>query len=791
LHAVIHIRPPSPSIAGTYQHEQLDMNAHRLRLLPLLLILLLASGVAAADADPRLRERLMPFLPATPVVPVAPMDDESTTAAAGETTSSQIEPPVVEPDPSLFSPRLLAELYDHRKFALSWTDPQLHELFALATASRDDGFDPADFRADELESLINAGGLAALTGSERADADLLLSDALLRYVHHFRFGKYDPKRIRGAQAFTPAIDAEQLRADIDATLDAPDLSDHLAKTISQPFFYRNLKRAYQRYRKLLDDGGTAPIPAGTNLETGMRDPRVPLIRTRLARLDDWRGTSAADPEQYDEAIAEAVREFQRRSGLTADGVVGPRTLAALNKSIDKDGLALIRANLERMRWLYDRLGDDFVFVDVTAFHLGLYRDNELEWSTRVVVGTRKDQTPMFRDEMEYVVFNPTWSVPVSIQKTMGRVGSKYQVVDRRTGRRVSGVNSSDYRRYRIVQPAGPGNALGRVKFIFPNNHAVYLHDTPSKHLFAHSERAYSHGCIRVKDPLDLADHVLDTPNWDQAEVNRVVNRGRTRYVHLDDHLQVLIYYLTAMADADGRVGFRHDIYGRDATLLKVMQGPASPPRLVWPEPEAEDDPAAETAPEATSEPAPTTPSPSATPEPTLRSAEALDAPSDQASAPEAVEGTDNPADTPDAIADGTPQPPEPAANIAEREPKPAPPSADPGPQPSATVDTQRTHPAQPSGDAEQPREPLAAVTEEAAEPPELPASTPAAAPSETQSGQVAVKATPDPASLPAPRPSLLAANGDVKPKAARKAPEDPLLELFPVSPGMPAEPADD
>jgi len=755
------------------------MNHHRPRLVPLLLTLLLTSGIVAADADPRLQERLTPFLPTPPVEPAAPdapPDDQPDAAVPDESPTSQAEEPTVEPDPSLYSPRLLAELYAQRDFALSWSDPQLHALLALAMASRDDGFEPSDFRAEEIQSLINAGGLGALTGSERADADLLLSDALLRYIHHFRFGKYDPKRIRGAWAYTPAVDAEQLRGDIDAALDAPDLSDHLAKTIPQPFFYRNLKRAYQRYRKLLHDGAAELIPAGTNLKTGMYDPRVPMIRTRLARIDDWRGAPSDDPEQYDEAVTEAVRDFQRRSGLAADGVVGPRTLAALNKSIDEDGLALIRANLERMRWLYDRLGDDFVFVDVAAFHLELYRGNQLEWRTRVVVGTRKDQTPMFRDEMEYVVFNPTWSVPASIQKTMGRVGSKYQVVDRRTGRRVSGVNAADHRRYRIVQPAGPGNALGRVKFIFPNNHAVYLHDTPSKHLFGRSERAYSHGCIRVKDPLDLADHVLDAPDWDQSAVKRVVNRGRTRYVHLDDHLQVLIYYLTAMADADGRVGFRRDIYGRDATLLKVMQGPASPARLVWPEPEDDPEPETDAPAEASPEPpAPAAPSPTPEPGPTLRHAEAGDTQEAQGGAAKAPGTEGNHGDTPAAVATEEPQRPESTAEIAPQEPKPA--------EPFSNDTAEGEQPEQSAGVAGQRPEPPSTrvAAQDHAQPPQPVTSTPTASASKPPETQAAPE--PKPAQAPPARPSLLAANGSVKRKTTPTKPQEPLLpELFPATP---------
>jgi hypothetical protein len=163
---------------------------------------------------------------------------------------------------------------------------------------------------------------------------------------------------------------------------------------------------------------------------------------------------------------------------------------------------------------------------------------------------------------------------------MRGVPSSYKVIDRRTGRRVYPSNPTNSR-YRLVQPPGPKNALGRVKFMFPNGHAIYLHDTPSRHLFARSQRSYSHGCVRVENPLDLAQEVLNKPSWDRAAIDRVVKRGRTRYVNLDEHLPVLLYYLTARADEHGRVGFRRDLYGRDRTLFAAMEEPADAGRLVF------------------------------------------------------------------------------------------------------------------------------------------------------------------------------------------------------------------
>jgi murein L,D-transpeptidase YcbB/YkuD len=568
-----------------------------------------------------------------PLALVAPASADSVLRQQAERLHDAEAPAVL--DIPLFSGRLLAEFYAERDYRAAWDAERARVLLKLARQSRDDGFEPDDFHATAIARLIESGQLETVLASEkvdgsgarpevgsgagseaalasgtetgleieivthahsdadarmaRADADLLLSDALLRYVHHFRFGKYNPRHINRDWIFVDKADADGLKADMALVLAAPDLDSELAALLPSPSFYRHLKKGYRRYLDIADHGGWQVIPGGVNLSVGMRDPRVSLIRERLAVTDGFQSGSLADPDVYDQTLADAVKGFQQRSGLSPDAVIGPNTLRALNHPLD-DRLLTIRANLERMRWLYNDLPADYLFVDVAAFRLHLIRNNEEVWNTRVVIGTPEDQTPMFRDELEHIVFNPTWSVPVSIQKKMGGVSSRYEVIDRRTGRKVSGVNASDYKRYRIVQPAGPSNALGQVKFMFPNGHAIYLHDTPSKHLFSRSSRAYSHGCIRVQNPLTLAEQVLNKPNWGQAEINRVVKRGSTRYVHLDEHLPVLLYYLTALADDQGRVGFRRDVYKRDQRLFAVLDQPAHGNRIAFREPPIENGP---------------------------------------------------------------------------------------------------------------------------------------------------------------------------------------------------------
>jgi murein L,D-transpeptidase YcbB/YkuD len=542
----------------------------------LALLLLAVVGNAAAD----LRDTLSPFVGSAELsgeVQDHASDPDHAPVAVPP------EPPVIafgEMRLELFSPRLLAEFYADREYRRAWDVRRARSMLERARKSREDGFLPADFHADAIAAILDSGELRSADPARRDTAELLLADALLRYVHHFRFGKHNPERVNRGWTFVKPADAELLKADMAQALSAADMAAELAARLPSPDFYRNLKKGFRRYLAVADRGGWQDIPGGRNLSVGVRDPRVPLVREHLAVVDGYEPGLVAEPEVYDADLAAAVKGFQRRSGLGADGVVGPNTLRALNQPLDERLLAM-RANLERMRWLYNDLPPDYLFVDLTAFDLYLVRGNEEVWRTKGIIGTVEDQTPMFRDEMEYLVFNPTWTVPRSIEKKFKGVPAGYKRV--RSGGQ-----------YYLVQQPGPRNALGRVKFMFPNGHAIYLHDTPSRYLFNRSRRAYSHGCIRVHQPLTLAQQVLNEPAWSEAAINRVVRRGKTRWVHLDEHLPVLLYYLTAKADDQGRVGFRRDIYNRDRRLIAALDEPVDgAQRIAFAEPEPEpvpDDP---------------------------------------------------------------------------------------------------------------------------------------------------------------------------------------------------------
>ncbi|QIK38235.1 L,D-transpeptidase family protein [Caldichromatium japonicum] len=495
--------------------------------------------------------------------------------------SFRAAPTLVLWETSLLSPPVLADFYAQRGYQFAWNEPaRVAAFLGLVERSGEEGLRPEDFHIAVLRRLAQPGTLAGLQGSARLAADLLLSDALLRYVHHTRYGKLDPVLVDARWNDRDPVPEERLIADMQGALAAEDMAAFLAARFPKPFWYEDLKRALSMAIQMRELAELPQVPAGPMLAQGSRGERVRLVRQRLQRLG-YQALSPENPEVFDAELSEAVRALQRDHGIKPDGAIGPQTLAVLNQPGDASRIDLIRLNLERMRWLYADLPADYILVDVAAYMAHLIRDGAIAWSTRVIVGKEDSQTPMFRDVLDHLVLNPTWMVPVSIQKNLGTLGSDYILVDRRTGQRVRGGNAADYQRYRVVQQPGPENALGRVKFMFPNRHAVYLHDTPSKALFGRSARALSHGCVRVQNPLKLAELLLKEANWNRARIDRVLEGTQTRHISLAQPLPVLLYYLTARADASGRVEIRPDIYGRDPAVSALLDQPARRIRVAF------------------------------------------------------------------------------------------------------------------------------------------------------------------------------------------------------------------
>jgi murein L,D-transpeptidase YcbB/YkuD len=391
-------------------------------------------------------------------------------------------------------------------------------------------------------------------------------------------------------------------------IDAPSPYAEIEREKPQHQLYRNLRAELARHRELRERGGWSPVPPGATLRLGDRDPRVAALRARLAATGELAPDAAVGGDVYDDALEAAVREYQTRNGLDADGVVGRRTLASLNRSID-DRISQIAVNLERGRWLLHDLDPTFVVVNVAGFRAYYLRDEALVWSARVQVGLPYRQTPMFRSRLGYLVLNPTWTVPPVIfaNDVLPALKRDPDYLEKHSMRVVDTEGlpvpepvdwanvGPDGFPYLLRRDPGPGNPLGRVKFMFPNPYAVYLHDTPSQALFEKADRTESSGCIRIENALELAALLLEgQEGWDAAALELAVATGETRTVTLERRVPVLVSYWTAWVDRDGKLQVRSDVYGLDAKVRAGLDTPFHPPvlrRLQAPRSEARASPA--------------------------------------------------------------------------------------------------------------------------------------------------------------------------------------------------------
>ncbi|MCW8126765.1 L,D-transpeptidase family protein [Microbulbifer halophilus] len=341
--------------------------------------------------------------------------------------------------------------------------------------------------------------------------------------------------------------------------------------------YALMREELARYRALAEGDRWQPLGDGQTLAPGMRDPRVVQLRSLLMMYGDYqlndRAADSGAADEYDKALQQAVRRFQRRHGLKEDALVDDRTRARLN--IDPAERArTLGANLRRWEAMPKDLGPRYIVVNIPDFSLRLVDRGRDQFRMRVVVGKTKHMTPQLTTRMTRVILNPTWRVPRNIAlrellpKGSARLSAKgYQLVNHR-GHSVPFTrgNIAGIRRGKVMlqQKGGPGNALGRVKFVIPNKQAIFLHDTNSKHLFKRSQRAFSHGCIRLEKPLEFARMMLREQNsWGEEQIERTLNSPRTQGIELENPIPVYIAYWTAWVDEEGLLQFRPDIYDRD------------------------------------------------------------------------------------------------------------------------------------------------------------------------------------------------------------------------------------
>ena len=497
---------------------------------------------------------------------------------------------------------VIVDLYRNNGFKPLWTSPdgldkRGQDVLGLLAKSVDEAMEPLDYLPPALGSFTDGPAMFKGDMIHLARLDLGLTAMALKYARHASGGRIIPNRLTRYNDITPETVDPAVAIKVVAW--SPFPVEYLKGLQPQHPAYALFKAELAKKRALLHSAESEIIPLGKRVKPGDTDQRLPLVRHHLERLGYLKplgklpeGAPAAVRSEAEAArlfldpdMSEALKAFQTEAQLKPTGGLDQATVNALNGRTEERNVAKLIYNIERLRWLPRNLGNKYVFVNQAAYQLEVIDGGREVWRTKVIIGKPETQTVAFHDKMETVVFNPSWGVPPSIIRNemlpilrrdpsyLDRLG--YRVVSR-NGQivRSSAVNWSAYNKgvpFSIQQPPSDDNALGEIKFLFPNSHSIYFHDTPARSLFARSSRAFSHGCVRVENPRVFAETLLGISD---AEVAKRIDSGRSQSAKVKQDIKVHLTYFTAWPDQNGRIVYYDDVYGRDQRMESALSATA-------------------------------------------------------------------------------------------------------------------------------------------------------------------------------------------------------------------------
>ncbi len=494
---------------------------------------------------------------------------------------------------------LLARFYRQRDFKPAWIDHKglLKTGDSLLKAIHDadlEGLNPKDYHVQLLDSMLSKFSMDLKTKvpvriEHLMNLEILLTDAFLLYGNHLLSGRVNPETI-DPEWLTTRSEADMI-AILNEALATGNIQQTLMSLLPDLPCYSQLREELALYKSIALRGGWPIVPSGASMIKADRGMRVAALSARLIASGDLKERSLAAKSVFDDTLELAVKKFQNRHGLRPNGEVGQGTIEALNIPA-LDYFRRIAVNMERWRWLSRDLGEKYILVNIAAFTLNVVENGETVLSMPVVVGKDYRRTPVFSARMTYLVLNPYWNVPETIAtediltavKKDPNYLVKRNIVVLQNWKDTTRVDpfkvnwaaiTKENLTYRFQQAPGKQNALGRIKFMFPNQYDVYIHDTPSRSDFQRTQRAFSSGCIRVADPIELAAYLLKgNPRWTIKTIKAALDSLENFTIRLPEQIPVHIFYCTAWVDDDGKVNFREDIYNRDELVVKGLRAEA-------------------------------------------------------------------------------------------------------------------------------------------------------------------------------------------------------------------------